>query len=133
MHTINEDALVAFVFSYYHQSLKNSERAMRFVTALRFNEPELIERLYLGFSDRTLGQQLPADDTATGAAVRGMLRRLGLLKPTGHEFLRGCVAFPLLDASHQVVGAYAFRLGPYEKRRWLEPVSWVRGSTPVGK
>ncbi len=129
MNTINEDALVAFVFSYYHQSLLGSERAMRFVAALRFDDPDLVERLYLGYADRTLGQQLPDDSTATGAAIRGMLRHLGLLKPSGHEYLRGCVVLPLVHIDRRIVGAYAFRVGVFEKRKCLEPVSWVRHLT----
>jgi len=131
MHAINEDALVDFVFAYYHQSLKASERAMQFVSALRFDDPELVDRLYLGYSDRTLGHQLPGDETLSGAAVRGTLRRLGLLKASGHEYLRGCVVFPLINERNQVVGGYGFRLGPYEKGHRLEPVSWVRTSQTV--
>jgi hypothetical protein len=129
MDAINEDALVAFVFSYYHQSLLGSERAMRFVAALRFDDPGLVEHLYLGYADRTLGQQLPSDTTATGAAVRGMLRRLGLLKASGHEYLRGCVVLPLFHNDRRILGAYAFQVDIFEKQKRLESVSWVRHVT----
>lgn len=125
MDILNEDELVAFVFSYYHQSLLSSQRAMRFVAALHFDDPALVERLYLGYADRTLGQQLPDDTTATGAAVRGVLRRIGLLKVSGHEYLRGCVVLPLLHSDRRIVGAYAFRVGAFEKHKRLEAVSWV--------
>lgn len=126
MHTINEEALVTFVFSYYHQSLLASKRARRFIAAVGFEDSDLIERLYLGFSDRTLGPQLPADTTPSGAAVRGMLRELGLLRASGHEYLRGCVAFPLFSDDHRILGAYAFRVGVYEKSAKLVARSWVR-------
>lgn len=129
MHRINEDSLIAFVFSHYHQSLLSSNRALRFLRKLRFDEPRLIVDLYLGFCDRTLGSQLPPDTTPSGAAVRGRLRQLGLLRASGHEHLRGCVAFPLRDAKGRVIGAYAFKLSDYEKGRRLVPVSWVRSKT----
>lgn len=126
MHTINEESLVEFVFSHYHQSLKSSERAMRFLRSIGFDDPALVDELYLGFSDRTLGHQLPPDTSPTGAAARGTLRRLGLIRASGHEYLRGCVAFPLHDPAGRVIGAYAFQLKSYEKCRRLVPVSWVR-------
>lgn len=126
MQTINENSLVAFVFSHYHQSLIASERAMRFVHSLGFGDPGLVDDLYLGYSDRTLGCQLAPDTTPTGAAVRGCLRRLGLLRASGHEQLWGCVAFPLRDPAGNIIGAYSFKLGAYEKGRRLVPVSWVR-------
>lgn len=134
MHPINETALIAFVFSYYHEALKYSVRAQRFLRAIGFDDSGLVERLYLGFADRTLGRQLPECNSASGSAVRGALRRVGLLKPSGHEYLRGCVIFPLQDSHSNVIGGYAFNLSEYEKGRRLVPVSWVlndpaRGAT----
>lgn len=125
MYNINETALVAFVFSHYHESLKTSERAQRFLRRIGFGDPAIIAQLYLGFSDRSLGFQLPSGDTPSGASVRGALRRLGLFRASGHELLRGCVVFPLMDTSNAVIGGYAFRVEPFEKARRLEPVSWV--------
>lgn len=130
MHTINEDSLVAFVFSHYHQSLQSSDRALQFLATLGLVQPQTIDDLYLGFADRTLGSQLPPDTTPTGAAVRGCLRRLGLFRASGHELLWGCVAFPLRDALGNVIGAYAFKLSDFEKSHRLVPVSWVRDRRP---
>lgn len=125
MHAINERSLVEFVFAHYHRSLYSSLRAMRFLEQLRFDDPAIISELYIGFSDRTLGAQLPPDTTPTGSAVRGRLRQLGLLRASGHEHLRGCVAFPLRNPQGDVIGAYAFKLGMFEKFHRLVPVSWV--------
>jgi len=130
MQTINENSLVAFVFSHYHQSLKASQRAIRFLQRRGFGDPDLVDDLYLGYSDRTLGRQLPPDTTPTGAAVRGCLRRLGLLRASGHEQLWGCIAFPLRDPEGNIIGAYAFKLADYEKGHRLVPVSWVRNMVP---
>jgi DNA primase len=125
MHPINESALIAFVFSYYHEVLKSSDRALNFLRTIGFDDPDLVNRLYLGFSDRTLGQQLPEGRSTGGAAVRGALRRVGLLKPSGHEYLRGCVIFPLQDTAANIIGGYAFSLYDFEKAHRLTPVSWV--------
>ena len=66
VHTINEKSLVAFVFSYYHETLLQSDRARCFLAGIGFNDPSLIQHLYLGFSYRTLGLQLPVAKTAMG-------------------------------------------------------------------
>jgi len=125
MHNINEQALVKLVFSHYHDSLKTSERAQTFLDRIGFGAPHLIEQLHLGFSDRSLGFQLPNLNTPAGAAVRGALCGIGLLKPSGHELLRGCVVFPLIDGQKIVIGGYAFRIEAFERSGNLEPVCWV--------
>lgn len=125
MHSINEQALIEFVFAHYHQCLLESRRARRFLHDIGFTDPQLMDSLHLGFSDRSLGRQLPRDSTPGGAAARGVLRRLGLFKPSGHELLRGCVVFPLMDQQWRVMGCYSFLLEPYEKSGHLVPVSWV--------
>ena len=84
-----------------------------------------MDSLHLGFSDRSLGRLLPPDDSPAGAAARGILRQLGLFKASGHELLRGCVVFPLMDESKRVIGSYSFVVEAYEKSRRLVPVSWV--------
>ena len=125
MHTINERSLVEFVFAHYHHSLSVSPRAMRLLKEIRFDDPAIVSELYIGFCDRTLGAQLPPDTEPTGAAVRGRLRQIGLLRASGHEYLRGCVTFPLRNPQGRVIGAYAFKLSDFEASHRLVPVSWV--------
>jgi len=125
MHNINEQSLVTFVFAHYHDTLSGSERAQKFLDRIGFGDPSLIEQLYLGFSDRTLGVHLPNQNTPNGAAVRGALLNTGLLKSSGHELLHGCVIFPLFDARKVIMGGYAFRIVAFEKARRLVPVCWV--------
>lgn len=125
MHNINEQALVKLVFTHYHDSLMTSERARLFLNEIGFGDPHLIKQLHLGFSDRSLGFELLKRNTPSGAAVRGALRGIGLLKSSGHELLRGCVVFPLIDDQKLVVGGYAFRIEAFEKSGSLEPVCWV--------
>ena len=129
MHDIDTTALLDFVFSHYHESLKSSERAHQFLQAIGFDQQRYIEQLYLGYSDRTLGFQLPDRATAEGAAIRGALVRLGLLKASGHELLRGCVVFPLRRSCGAVIGSYAFLLKEFEHAGRLKPLSWVADFT----
>lgn len=95
-------------FSYYTEALLHSERGLEYLQQRRgLIDPEAILALGIGFADRTLGKtQIPDGETREGGAIRGALQRLGLLKPSGHELFRGCLTFPLVDASDHVVGAY---------------------------
>jgi hypothetical protein len=60
----------------------------------------------LGFVDRTLGLRLPQKNRAEGAAIRERLQRLGVLRDTGHEHLRGRVVFPVVAESGEIGTVY---------------------------
>ncbi len=73
----------------------------------------------IGFSDRRLGKNLPTTDSQRGRDLRGQLKAIGLYKESGHEALRGCVTFPLLDDAGNITGIFGRRIdkngkGPQE-------------------
>ena len=49
----------------------------------------------IGYSDRSLGLELPSTKDDAGEILRGSLKRLRLFKGTGHEAFRGCIVVPL--------------------------------------
>ncbi len=68
------------------------------------------EVLRIGFSDRTLGAQLPSPRSKPGQALRSQLQTVGILKHSGHETFRGMVTVPLLSTSGAVTGIYGRRI-----------------------
>ena len=66
--------------------------------------------LRIGFSDRTLGAQLPSPRSKPGQALRAQLQTVGILKSSGHESFRGMVTVPLLSTSGTVTGIYGRRI-----------------------
>jgi DNA primase len=68
------------------------------------------EVLRIGFSDRTLGAQLPSPRSKPGQALRTQLQTVGILKDSGHETFRGMVTVPLLSTNGTVTGIYGRRI-----------------------
>ena len=121
MATPAEDAaLLGEVVGYYHAALKQSPEALAYLEKRGLVHPELIDSFRLGFADRTLGYRLPAASgtAASGKAggdVRGRLQRLGVLRESGHEHLRGSLVIPILgarvgDAQGEVMNLYGRKI-----------------------
>lgn len=100
------------VFAHYHAALKHTPRALRYLEWRGLTHPKLIDAFQLGFSDRSIGRLLPANETQEGDAMRGALQRLGVLKRNGHERFRGALVIPVLDTEGRVVDIYGRRISP---------------------
>jgi DNA primase catalytic core len=102
--------LLEQVVAYYHATLQASPEALTYLERRGLRSAELIDHFQLGFANRTLGYRLPATNRVTGAALRGRLERLGLLRPSGHEHFNGALVIPIRDAAGQVVELYGRRI-----------------------
>ena len=102
--------LLQQVVAYYHATLKASPEALGYLERRGLRSTELIDHFQLGFANRTLGYRLPARNRQTGAALRGRLERLGLLRASGHEHFNGALVVPITDEAGQVVELYGRRL-----------------------
>ena len=102
--------LLGEVVDYYTRALKANPEALVYLAKRGLTNPDLIDTFRLGFSDRTLGYRMPAANRKAGADVRGQLQRLGVLRDSGHEHLRGSLVVPLCDASGHVVGLYGRKI-----------------------
>jgi len=98
------------VVEYYHQTLKESPEALAYLTHRGLTDPEMIDRFQLGFANRTLNYRLPAKTRKEGAALRGQLQRLGLMRPSSHEHFNGSVVIPILDEQGQVLELYGRKI-----------------------
>jgi len=106
-----EDAkLLVQVIDYYHQALKNSPEALAYLEKRGIASSEAIDRFKLGFANRTLGYRLPAKNRKEGAAIRGQLQRIGLLRSSGHEHFNGSIVMPVIDETSRVLEVYGRKI-----------------------
>jgi DNA primase len=100
------------VVDYYHDTLKQSPEALKYLQSRGLDHPEMIDRFRLGFSNRTLGYRLPEKNRVSGAEMRGRLQQLGLIRESGHEHFSGSVVFPVFDLAGNVTGIYGRKITP---------------------
>ncbi len=104
--------LLLQVVSYYHENLKQSPEALKYLAGRGLQSAEMLDRFRLGFANRTLGYRLPRSNRVTGAELRGRLQTLGIYRESGHEHFNGSVVIPIFDASGQVVQMYGRKITP---------------------
>ncbi|MGC8486588.1 MAG: DNA primase, partial [Candidatus Baltobacteraceae bacterium] len=100
------------VVDYYHETLRQSPEALKYLRSRGLESSEMIEHFKLGFANRTLGYRLPAKNRAAGAAMRGRLQELGIYRESGHEHFNGSVVIPVFDAAGAVVEMYGRKITP---------------------
>jgi DNA primase len=106
-----EDArLLRQVIDYYHETLLQSPEAHAYLAKRGIASREAIARFKLGYANRTLGYRLPAKTRQEGAALRGQLQRIGLLRPSGHEHLCGSLVIPVFGENGEVTEVYGRKI-----------------------
>jgi DNA primase catalytic core len=101
-----DQAALRQVLDYYHARLKENPAALGYLQKRGIANEDAIATFKLGFVDRTLGLRLPNNQRKEGAAIRERLTRLGLLRDTGHEHLRGRVVFPVIAENGEIGTVY---------------------------
>ena len=119
--------LLTAVTGFYRTALAGSVEAQGWLERHRLADPVGLEAFGVGFADRTLGLSLPVKVRGRDDDVRGRLARLGVLRSSGHEQFRGCVTFPIVDATGGIVQVYGRTLLDDARLaagcdRWLPPV-----------
>ncbi len=102
--------LLLQVAGYYHETLKQTPEAQKYLEARGLKSSEMIDHFQMGFANRTLGYRLPRKNRQTGAGLRGRLQRVGLFRESGHEHFNGSIVIPIFDASGQVVQMYGRKI-----------------------
>ena len=59
------------VANYYHETLKASPEALKYLECRGLTNPEMLSHCKLGFANRTLGYRLPEKNGKAGAEMRG--------------------------------------------------------------
>jgi DNA primase catalytic core len=113
-HTADDHKLLEIVVSYYHETLKQTPEALRYLESRGLKSSEMIGHFRLGFANRTLGYHLPQANRAAGAAQRGRLQELGILRESGHEHFRGSLVIPIFNRDGEVMQMYGRKITPKE-------------------
>ncbi len=112
-----DQELLLQVVDYYHETLKGSKKAMKYLGSRGIARPEAIERFRLGYANRTLGYRLPAKNRKAGGEIRGRLRELGIYRDSGHEHFNGCLVIPVFDEAGRVAEIYGRKVTRALKKR----------------
>jgi DNA primase len=107
----DDAALLAEVVGWYHTALLSDADGQAYLRARGLTHPDLVATFRLGVASRTLGYRLPEKDRVQGAAVRGALQRIGLLRSSGHEHFAGSLVVPVFDGSGGVAEVYGRKIG----------------------
>lgn len=106
-------------FDTQHKAFAQDFDAQEKLERIGLSDYGAIEDFKLAFGDRTFQKHSPGRDTDEGAALRGALKRLGIIRDTGHGVFNGAVLFPLYyDIYYRLVGIYGYWLRP---RKGFEP------------
>ena len=98
--------LLQRVVGHYHKTLLESQEALAYLSDRGLGDRELLERFQVGYANRTLAYRLPAKNRKAGAALRGQLQTLGILRQSGHEHFNGSIVVPIFDGQGRVVEMY---------------------------
>jgi len=103
-------AVMLEVVRFYHRTLHETAAAKEYLEKRGLGSSELEERFQLGFSDRMLGPALPDRNRLAGKEVRDQLERLGIVRTSGHEHLRGSLVIPIFNLEGDVVQLYGRKI-----------------------
>jgi DNA primase len=104
--------LLGIVVNYYHDTLKRSPEAIRYLVKRGLQSGEIIDRFRLGYANRTLSLHLPASNRVDGEAQRTRLKELGILRnqKPGHEHFNGSLVIPVFNLAGEVVEMYGRKI-----------------------
>lgn len=105
----DDEALLAQVIDYYHETLKGAPEALAYMQS-RGLDGALIERFRLGYANRTLGLRLPEKTRKAGALIRSRLEKIGLYRDTGHEHFNGSLVVPVIDEAGTIREVYGRKI-----------------------
>ena len=110
---VEDQKLLAQVIEYYHQALLQSPEALDYLAKRGLKSEEAIRHFKLGFANRTLGYRLPDKNRVEGAAIRGQLQRIGLLRESGHEHFNGSLVIPIVAPNGEVTEVYGRKINDH--------------------
>ena len=103
--------LLHWVLGVYRDQISDSP-LQNFLESRSLCHPSLIDQFQLGYSTGALSSMLPAKASQLGAAIRGRLQRLGILRTSGREHLSGRLVTPLWTAKHGLGQLYGCAISP---------------------
>jgi DNA primase catalytic core len=111
----DDAALLREVVAFYHGTLRTAPEALAYLEKRGLTHSDVIDTFQLGYANRTLAYRLPEKQIKSGAAIRGQLQRLGVLRATGHEHFQGSLVIPVFDAAGAVSELYGRKLSNQQR------------------
>lgn len=127
-----QEQVIEQLIDYYHGRLLDNKAITKKLFSFGISISD-IKTLKLGLCDRTLNKVVPKGLSDEGASIRGTLEVHGLIKPSGHEELRGCVTMPLYDENGLVSGIFGRRMAQYIRRNGRRHVLWLATQDAINK
>ncbi|MGH8228505.1 MAG: toprim domain-containing protein [Steroidobacteraceae bacterium] len=106
----DEQVLLDEVIGYYHEALLESPEARAYLDKRGLAGDAVIKHFRLGFANRTLGYRLGSSQVKAGAAARGALQRIGILRGSGHEHFNGSLVIPIFDNDGHAIEVYGRKI-----------------------
>jgi DNA primase len=107
---VEDGKLLAQVIEYYHQTLTQSPEAQGYLERRGIGSADALRTFKLGFANRTLGYRLPMSNRLEGAALRGQLQRIGLIRASGHEHFNGSIVIPVISSGGAIQEVYGRKI-----------------------
>ena len=109
-YSADDRQLLQQVINYYHEKLKQSPSAIKYLENRGIKSEEALKTFRIGFSDRTLGIRLPHRNRKEGKEIREKLTKLGIYRSTGHEHFSGSIVFPVTDENGIITEIYGRKI-----------------------
>jgi DNA primase catalytic core len=100
------------IIEYYQGQLSKTPEALEYLKGRKLLDWELLNRLKIGFAPGTL-RSMVSDKQFQ------VLKEAGVFSDKGKEAFAGCIVFPLLDESGQVVSLYGRKISSRSKVQHL--------------
>lgn len=113
LNQADDQALLRQVLNHYQSALRSSAAAQEYLNKRGLCNGELVERFQLGFADGSLMKLMPGS-RRTSQPMREQLKKTGILRQTGYEFLEGCLVVPIFSGQ-QITQLYGRRVNPNKK------------------
>jgi len=110
----SDQVLLRQVLNHYQSTLRSSVAAQEYLKKRGLYDAELVQYFQLGFADASLMKLIPGS-RRTSQPLREQLKKIGLLRATGYEFLEGCVVVPIFDGQ-LISQMYGRRINPGKQR-----------------
>jgi DNA primase len=108
----DDAALLRQVIEHYHATLQQSAEALAYLAKRGLDHPDVVAHFRLGYANRSLAYQLPPMQVKAGAAIRGQLQRIGILRQSsGHEHLNGSLVVPVIGLDGAISEVYGRKIG----------------------
>ena len=98
------------VIDYYHDRLNKTQAAQDYLKRRGLFDEQAIAAFKIGFADRTIGMRLPEKQRADGKAIRERLKKIGIIRDSGHEHFAGSVVVPVRDTCGKISEMYGRKI-----------------------